>query len=137
MNIKEAAKFFELVSRNKFSAAAELLGLADVKSMPLSEALKTVKAEQERLLEAFQSGKDADKVVVDISGWNMGAYEDYTAALQQGDFDKAAELTALVVKEWPFAGKPGTPSNYDKLSLEDFGSIIVAVNEAVQAIFLT
>lgn len=136
MNIKQAAEFFELMAHNKFSAAAALLGIEGVAEMPLSEALKTVKARQQELLAAFQAGERADEVKVDLAAWTMSSYEEYTEALRSGDFDKAAELVVSVVKEWPFAGKPSTVSNYAKLSLEDFGSVIIAVNEAVQAIFL-
>lgn len=131
----QASEFFALVGQAKFSEAGALLPESNIGSMPFPEALKALKEAQEELVRRFREGERAEEFVVDLSGWNMGDFEQFNAALVASDFDAIIQKLVMVVKEWPLAGKPSSVKAYEAISLIDLGSAIAAVNLAIQNIF--
>lgn len=137
----EAEVLFQSLGRLKLLAAMPIVNKVTQEETltadaPLGENLSIIKEFRDKVMVQFTSAKPAE-VEVSLDGWSMRDLEDFNTTLLGSNFTGAAELMAKVVTAWPFSGRPVTASNYMKLDLLTFGSIVSAVSNAVMTIFLS
>lgn len=142
VTLNDAVEMFSAASSDNFTAMLPLIEAVSgitpeqMNTLPLPDALRISKDVQNQMTEQFQSGvcEGAD-VVIDLEKWTMPDFMEFNNALRTAKFEEASASLAKVITEWTFAGRPGTVSNYGKLTLVQFGFLIAEVNKAIQGIF--
>jgi hypothetical protein len=79
--------------------------------------------------------KLAEQVTVDVSGWRMNDFFQWTVAARIVDKDGLHSLMASAIVDWPFEGDPRTEVTYGNMFPKEWRAALRAVDTATQRVF--
>lgn len=79
--------------------------------------------------------KVAPRFVFALENWRMKDFTAFTKAMGETDFASASELAKSGIIEWPFAGSPSNPADWEELKITEVAAITKALKQAISEIF--